>query len=224
MRRLTLALGITAVVAGGLAAASAFATAYGNLDFFAGGGGTAGWTGTGPSAHSTVRLVVPAGGYAGISLKHVGATAPSDAPTFTTDAYAAGSPRLVIEFSGGARLFGYPSQFDSLWEVSSCASVPANGYTTYAVALAALQGGSQGDSSACGGDVTAVYVVADAGGGPETDDITAFTYDGTAYIGVSADDRAVADLDDLIEDLRSGFADVTGAPVGPADRYANAGD
>ncbi len=53
--------------------------------------------------------------------------------------------------------------------------------------------------------------------------ITMVTYDGQAFIGVSADDRAVGDLDDLVEDLRAGFAAVTGAPVGPADRYAAAG-
>jgi hypothetical protein len=39
------------------------------------------------------------------------------------------------------------------------------------------------------------------------------TYDGTAYIGVSADDRAVTDLADLEADLRAGFADVTGTSV-----------
>lgn len=43
--------------------------------------------------------------------------------------------------------------------------------------------------------------------------ITMVTYDGTAYIGVSADDRAVTDLADLEADLRAGFADVTGTPV-----------
>ncbi len=51
--------------------------------------------------------------------------------------------------------------------------------------------------------------------------ITMVTYDGFAYVGVSADDRAVGDLDALVEDLREGFCTVTGAPVGPADRYAN---
>lgn len=50
--------------------------------------------------------------------------------------------------------------------------------------------------------------------------ITMVTYDGQAYIGVSADDRAVGDLDELVEDLRAGFATVTGGPVGSADRYA----
>ncbi len=50
--------------------------------------------------------------------------------------------------------------------------------------------------------------------------ITMVTYDATAYIGISADDRAVTDLADLVDDLRAGFTEVTGIPVGPADRYA----
>ncbi len=50
--------------------------------------------------------------------------------------------------------------------------------------------------------------------------ITMVTYDGQAYIGVSADDRAVSDLDELVVDRRAGVAVVTGGPVGPADRYA----
>lgn len=47
--------------------------------------------------------------------------------------------------------------------------------------------------------------------------ITMVTYDGTAFIGVSADDRAVGDLDDLVGDLRNGFAAVTGVPVEPIE-------
>ena len=54
--------------------------------------------------------------------------------------------------------------------------------------------------------------------------ITMVTYDGGAFIGISADDRAISDLDNLVEDIRGGFAAVTGAAVGPADRYAPAGD
>ncbi len=50
--------------------------------------------------------------------------------------------------------------------------------------------------------------------------ITMVTYDGTAFVGLSADDRAVPDIDALVEDLRAGFAAVTGQPVAPADRYA----
>jgi diacylglycerol O-acyltransferase len=52
--------------------------------------------------------------------------------------------------------------------------------------------------------------------------ITMVTYDGTAFIGMSADDRAVPDLGGLVADVRDGFAAVTGEPVGPADRYADA--
>ncbi len=50
--------------------------------------------------------------------------------------------------------------------------------------------------------------------------ISMVTYDGAAYVGLSADDRAVSDLAELVEDIRSGFATVTGAPVGLADRFA----
>jgi hypothetical protein len=50
--------------------------------------------------------------------------------------------------------------------------------------------------------------------------ITMVTYDGVAYVGMSADDRAVGDLDALVEDVRGGFATVTGGPVGSADRYS----
>jgi WS/DGAT/MGAT family acyltransferase len=50
--------------------------------------------------------------------------------------------------------------------------------------------------------------------------ITMVTYDGSAFIGMSTDDRAITDPDALVEDLRAGFAAVTGAAVGPADRFA----
>lgn len=50
--------------------------------------------------------------------------------------------------------------------------------------------------------------------------VTMVTYDGSAFVGISADDRAIPDIDDLVEDIRSGFATVTAAPVGPADPLA----
>jgi WS/DGAT/MGAT family acyltransferase len=50
--------------------------------------------------------------------------------------------------------------------------------------------------------------------------ITMVTYDGRAFVGVSADCRAVTDLDELVEDLRAGFTAVTGVEPGPADPYA----
>lgn len=53
--------------------------------------------------------------------------------------------------------------------------------------------------------------------------VTMVTYDGTAFIGVSSDDRAVPDHPELIEDLRDGFAEIISGPVGSADRYAAPG-
>ena len=47
--------------------------------------------------------------------------------------------------------------------------------------------------------------------------VTMVTYDGSAFVGISADDRAVPDLAELLEDLRVGFAEVTDQPVGPLD-------
>ena len=53
--------------------------------------------------------------------------------------------------------------------------------------------------------------------------ITMVTYDGTAYVGISADDRAVSDLSDLVADLRAGFAEVVGDLVGRPEQYAAPG-
>jgi diacylglycerol O-acyltransferase len=50
--------------------------------------------------------------------------------------------------------------------------------------------------------------------------VSMVTYDGSAFIGVSADDRAVTDIDDLLADLRTGFAEVTEAKVGGTDPLA----
>ncbi len=50
--------------------------------------------------------------------------------------------------------------------------------------------------------------------------VTMVTYDGSACIGISTDDRSVPDHAELVEDLRWGFEMVTGDVVGPADRYA----
>ena len=47
--------------------------------------------------------------------------------------------------------------------------------------------------------------------------VTMITYDGSAFVGLSADDRAVPDLEALVADLRAGFAEVTGQPVGSWD-------
>jgi len=47
--------------------------------------------------------------------------------------------------------------------------------------------------------------------------ITLVTYDGTAFVGLSVDELPIPDIDDFVSDLRAGFAEVLGSPVGPAD-------
>lgn len=46
--------------------------------------------------------------------------------------------------------------------------------------------------------------------------ITMVTYTGTGFVGISADDRAVPDLEALAEDLRRGFEEVAGGVAVPA--------
>lgn len=47
--------------------------------------------------------------------------------------------------------------------------------------------------------------------------ISMVTYDGTAFIGISSDDEAVTDIDNLLADLRAGFSEVLGVDVTPKD-------
>ena len=49
--------------------------------------------------------------------------------------------------------------------------------------------------------------------------VTMVTYEGSACIGISTDDRSIPDQRELLEDLRWGFELVTGDVVGSADRY-----
>ena len=139
-----------------------------------GAGAHASWNGT-----DSVKLTVgsPSGStFAEVKLADPPALAPATAPTFTTDTYAAGSPRWVIEFSSGCDLFGYPSQFGSTtanWQVNGATGcgTTVGQYTTYTLAVAAA--GST--------HVTGAYIVADgdqtAG---TTDTITAIQYGGDA--------------------------------------------
>ena len=111
--------------------------------------------------------------FAQVALAHPPAVAPLTAPTFTTDNYAAGSPRWVLEFSSGCDLFGYPSQLSTTanWQVNGATGCghTADQYTTYALALAAA-GSTQ---------VTGAYIVADGDQTPgTTDTITAIQYGG----------------------------------------------
>jgi hypothetical protein len=107
--------------------------------------------------------------FAEVKLVNPPAVAPVTAPTFTTDNYAAGSPRWVLEFSSGCDLFGYPTGNSTFptgdlntWSVNGatgCGHTLAP-YTTYALALAAA--GST--------HVTSAYIVADGDQAPGTTD------------------------------------------------------
>jgi hypothetical protein len=119
--------------------------------------------------------------YAQVTLNSVPKAAPVSAPSFTTDNYAAGSPRWVINFSNGCYLFGYPAQVGggatatftgAQWEVNGTCASSHGEYETYAQALNDV-------SPANSATVTSAYIVADgdqtAG---TTDTITAIQYNG----------------------------------------------
>ncbi|MCH9816986.1 MAG: WS/DGAT domain-containing protein [Actinomycetia bacterium] len=64
-----------------------------------------------------------------------------------------------------------------------------------------------------GAQIVGTWPLVATGGGAAN--ITMVTYDGTAFVGVSSDDKAIADPDAFLADLRDGFAEVIAAPVGP---------
>jgi hypothetical protein len=142
-------------------------------------GAHASWNG-----NDSVKLTVgsPSGTYAQVALANPPATAPATAPSFSTDNYAAGSPRWVIEFSSGCDLFGYPTGNSTFpagdlnnWQVNGatgCGTTVAQ-YTTYALAVAAA-GSTR---------VTGAFIVADGDQAPgTTDTITAIQYDGKGVV------------------------------------------
>lgn len=133
------------------------------------------------SAQGAPQLAIgPAGTYAelAVNLKVLGDhLAPSAPPAFTTDNYAAGSPRWVIELANGSFIDGYPAQLGGgakadftgdQWAVGNSGT-----YETYAQALA-------GANDSLGNvKVTDAYIVEDADQAPGTvDTLTGVTYDG----------------------------------------------
>ena len=148
--------------------------------------GTLSHSGTGSAAvwdgPNAVKLTVgsTSGTYAELAVNNPPAMAPTTAPSFTTDNYAAGSPRWVIEFSSGCDVFGYPAQLGgstntsftgNQWSVngtSGCGTTTSL-YVTYAAAVAAA--GST--------HVTGAFIVADGDQSPgTTDTITDISYGG----------------------------------------------
>lgn len=128
--------------------------------------GTAGAGQCGAPANATYN---PA--YGQMVLQVMGGVVPSSEPKFTTDNYASGSPRIVIDLGNGHSLVGYPAisklnGTDMAWAVDN-----GNAYTDYKTAY----------NSALAYETTVkdAYVVEDADQMPRTvDTITDFTYGG----------------------------------------------
>jgi hypothetical protein len=103
-------------------------------------------------------------GQMAVNLASAGKTEPTAPPSFTTDNYAAGSPRWVVTLSDGYYLFGYPVQLGTgaaadftgnQWQVNGPSTTACGAsYTTYAKALACA------DPSGAG-TVKQAYIVAD---------------------------------------------------------------
>lgn len=120
--------------------------------------------------------------FAKIQINSPPTTAPVDAPTFTTDNYAAGSPHWFIQFAAGDSLLGYPSNSglgSANWQVIPASSGPcapvmhAPEHDTYTNSLAFIQ------VNGCGGNVTGAGIIADGDQAAGTSDtITDINYDG----------------------------------------------
>ena len=109
--------------------------------------------------------------YAQEALLVKGGVVPTTEPQFSTDNYASGSPRIVIDLGNGHSLWGYPAAAklngtDMAWAVDN-----GNTYTDYPTAYH--------NALAYETTVTDAYVVEDADQVPGTaDTITGFTYGG----------------------------------------------
>jgi hypothetical protein len=132
-------------------------------------GASATWNGT-----DSVKLTVgspTSSTFAQVALAHAPATAPAIAPSFTTNNYAAGSPRWVIEFANGdyidSNQTGVVGAADG-WEYNTGSGWTGYG-DTYAQALAAVGATT----------VKSAYIVADGDqAAGTTDTITNIQYNG----------------------------------------------
>jgi ricin-type beta-trefoil lectin protein/putative Ig domain-containing protein len=130
------------------------------------------------SAGQPVLTVGAAGTTAEIVIDSPPSTAPTTAPTFTSSNYTNGSPRWLIQFSGGDELAGYPTNSGlgtNNWQVipssDACGSLTD---ATYTSALTFIQG-----NDGCGGNVTAAEIIASGSQAPNSSDvITGVLYNG----------------------------------------------
>jgi hypothetical protein len=116
------------------------------------------------AAASTTFAQADVNGVAGTALSA------SNAPSFVTDNYAAGSPRWVIELNNGNSLWGYPPNSglngtDFAWAVNN-----GNTYTSYAAAYATADASST--------TIKDAFIVADGDQPSTTDTISDATFNG----------------------------------------------
>jgi hypothetical protein len=138
------------------------------ISLFTQGGGGAYWDGDSAVLH--LPAGAPSSAAAGVELTNPPTTLPSDAPTFTTSAYAAGSPRLAIGLSDGTYIFGFPIQYNNNW------SIPGEGDSND---WAAVQHYLTDHSDLT---INQVFVVLDTSGGtPVTAQISCLSYGGSTF-------------------------------------------
>ena len=162
-------------VAALMLAAAASATPPPKLSFSSSSdGASAGWS-RGNKSPIQLTLGSSSGSFAEITFERVAGTTVSSLsePSFTTDKYAAGSPRFYITLSDNHTLWGYPSNAglngsDMAWAIDN-----GNTYMSWASIQASSEGGAT---------VTGAYVIADADQTAGTvDSITGLTFDGTTF-------------------------------------------
>jgi hypothetical protein len=126
-------------------------------------------------------------GQMAVNLAAAGYAEPASPPSFTTDNYAAGSPRWVVALSDGYYLFGYPAQLGTgatadftgnQWQVNGPSTTACGAsYTTYAKALAC-------SDPAGVATVKQAYIVADGDQAAKTVDmLTSVQYNGQTLSG-----------------------------------------
>jgi hypothetical protein len=180
-QRLAAAATVTGVVCGMLAQAAepAHAATYLSVSLSSSSGpyeGVAYWN----SAGNPVLSFDTAGAFvwATVNVNNVPETAPTEAPSFTTDNYSDDSPVWLIEFTDGGWLYGYPSNAGlgtANWEAArgNCSSTTLTPtYGTYTDMLAVLA------RDGCGGNVTSAQIYASGNQYPAIDTITNIQYNG----------------------------------------------
>ena len=159
----------------GLAPVARAATTIGANANAYGAGSTAAWNASGTAV--ALDPSTASGASAQVDLVKPPAPAAAEAPTMTASTASAGDPRWVIEFHNGDYLFGtLPSgtapQSTLSWSLEPAGTAEAS----WAAALAAA------DAGGADNQVTAAFIVDDAGYAGTSVDVSGITYNGEAVV------------------------------------------